>query len=68
MDIKEIRIKTIPELDHLLHELRVKLDDLKFKVAQKQLKNIRDVRDIKRDIARVLMVMGEKAQNAKRRR
>lgn len=57
MDIKEMREKETKELSHLLSDLRKKLDDLNFKVAQKQLKNVREVRNIKRDIARVLTVL-----------
>ena len=37
--------------------LRKKLSDLKFKVSQNQLKNIREVRMIKKDIARILTVV-----------
>lgn len=57
MDIKELRGKEIRELNHLLSDLRKNLDDLNFKVAQKQLKNVREVRNVKRDIARVLTVL-----------
>lgn len=59
MDIKEIRNKPVSELNHLLGDLRKKLDDLKFKVFQNQLKNIREIRVIKKDIAKVMTVLGE---------
>jgi len=59
MDIKEIKNKPLSELNHLLQDLRKKLDDLKFKVSQNQLKNVREVRIIKKDIAKVLMTIGE---------
>lgn len=57
MEIKEIKIKPIEELNQLLKEMRKKLDDLNFKVRQKQLKNVREVRTIKKDIARILMIL-----------
>lgn len=57
MDIKEIKNKPLSELNHLLGDLRKKLSDLKFKVSQNQLKNIREIRTIKKDIAKVLTVM-----------
>lgn len=60
MDIKEIRIKSVGELTHLLEELRKKLDDLLFKVNQKQLKNIRELRTVRKDIAKTLLVLREK--------
>lgn len=59
MDIKEIKNKPISELNQLLGELRQKLDELKFKVSQNQLKNIREVRVIKKDIAKVMTVLGQ---------
>lgn len=65
MDIKEIRNKPLSELNYLLNDLRKKLDDLEFKVSQNQLKNVREVRDMKRDIARVLMVLSEENKQAK---
>ncbi|MDO8669145.1 MAG: 50S ribosomal protein L29 [Candidatus Buchananbacteria bacterium] len=59
MDIKEIRNKPVAELNQLLDDLRKKLADLKFKVFQNQLKNIREVRVIKKDIAKVMTALGE---------
>ena len=57
MDIKEIKNKSVAELTNLLEELRLKLDELKYKAAQKQLKNIREVRMIKREIAKIMTVL-----------
>lgn len=65
MDIKEIKIKTSQELQYLLAELRTKLEDLRLKARQKQLKNVREVRFIKRDIARVMLALKEKAKTEK---
>ncbi|MFA5029667.1 MAG: 50S ribosomal protein L29 [Patescibacteria group bacterium] len=60
MKIKEIRTKSVSELDQLLKELRHKFDDLNFKVKQKQIKNIREIRATRRNIAKVLTVLREK--------
>ena len=65
MDIKEIKNKTVSELNHLLKELRGKLDDLNFKVSQNQLKNVREVRVIKKDIARIMMTLKEQSKKTK---
>lgn len=62
MDIKEIKLKGISELQHLLLESRKKLDELMFKARQKQLKNIREIREVKKDIARILTVLKTKNQ------
>ena len=59
MEIKEIKNKPASELHHLLDELRKKLDELNFKVSQNQVKNIREIRVIKKDIAKVMTVLGE---------
>ncbi len=60
MEIKEIRIKTATELQQLLSDSRKKLDELLFRVRQKQVKNIREVRVIKKDIAKIITVLKEK--------
>ena len=60
MELKEIRLKSIEELNQILKEMQGKLDDLNFKVRQKQLKNMREVRVIKKDIARIFTVIKEK--------
>lgn len=65
MDIKEIKTKPWSELNHLLGDLRKKLADLNFKVSQNQLKNIREVRTIKKDIAKVLTVIADQNKKVK---
>ena len=65
MDIKEIRNKPLSELNHLLSENRKKLDDLEFKISQNQLKNVREIRVIKKDIAKILMVLNEENNSPK---
>lgn len=65
MDIKEIRTKSESELQSILKDLRLKLDDLNFKVSQGQVKNIREIRVIKKDIAKILTALKEYQQSAK---
>jgi len=59
MDIKELKLKPASELENLVLELRKKLDDLSFKAKQDQLKSVRDLRVVKKDIARILTVLKE---------
>ncbi|HNP74775.1 MAG TPA: 50S ribosomal protein L29 [bacterium] len=66
MNINEINNKDINELNQLLGDYRKKLDDLKFKAAQKQLKNIREIRVIKKAIARILTVLAVKTKQVKK--
>jgi len=53
MKIKELKIKSENELKTLLKNEQEKLRELNFKVAQRQLKNVRALRFAKKDIARI---------------
>jgi len=57
MEFKELKKKTGKELNQILSESREKLRDLRFKDANKQLKNIREIRLIRKTIAQVLTLM-----------
>jgi len=56
MKIKELRQKTERELMDLLQENRHKLGRLRFELTSKKLKNVREIRDLRRDIARILTI------------
>jgi large subunit ribosomal protein L29 len=60
MKIQELRQKNERELQVFLQETRVKLHELSFKAAAKQLKDVSSVAEAKRDIARVLTVLRER--------
>ncbi len=53
MDLKELSPKGVPELTRMAVELREELRDLRFKDAQRQLKDVRRIREVKHDIARI---------------
>lgn len=53
MKYKEIKEKSIEELQRLLQDLTGKFKDLKFKNANNQLKNIRQLREMKKNIAQL---------------
>ncbi|MFA5886479.1 MAG: 50S ribosomal protein L29 [Patescibacteria group bacterium] len=59
MDFKELKIKTVAELQKLLDLNREKLRDLRFKDSNKQLKNIREIRSIKQLIAQILTLINK---------
>ena len=63
MTIKEYKTKSEKELQNLLAESRDKLRDMKFKVSQNQLKNIRQVREVKKTIAQILTILNSKKNN-----
>ena len=60
MEIKELTTKTPAELIKLLAESQEKLRDLRFKDSNKQLKNIRSIRVLKQDIARINTLLNKK--------
>jgi len=60
MELKELRKKSISELNKIIAQQREKLRASRFSVSAKQLKNIRTVREIKKSIAQILTVMNKK--------
>jgi len=60
MKIKELRQKTEMELKELLEQDRHKLGQLKFDLASKKLKNHRQIRELRKEIARVLTILSKK--------
>ena len=60
MEFKELKEKSAPELQKLLAQFREKVRDLRFSVSAKQLKNIRELREAKRVIAKILTVLNQK--------
>ncbi len=60
MNIKELQLKELPELNRLLSDTRKHLDELGFKVHQGQLKSVREIRVIKKDIARIMTAINGK--------
>lgn len=54
MKINELRQKQELELTKMLQDNREKLRQLKFDLASGKVKNVREIRQIKKDIARIL--------------
>ena len=59
MNTKEIREKTLPELNEQLAKLKDELFHLRFQLAINQLDNPMRISAVKRDIARVKTVIRE---------
>jgi len=62
MKITEIRQKTKPELEKLLQDLQEKLRQLRFDLASGKVKNVREIRETKKDIARILTILNPKSK------
>lgn len=60
MEIKELTTKTPAELTKLLAESQEKLRELRFKDSNKQLKNVRSIRVLKQEIARINTLLNKK--------
>ena len=60
MKIGELRQKSQTELRKLLQESREKLRQLRFDLASGKVKNVREIRMTKKDIARILTLLKQK--------
>ncbi len=65
MKIKDIEELTLPELMNRLDETRQEQFNLRFQQATRQLKNYRRLTEVRRDIARIKMMIGEREQRAR---
>lgn len=54
MKFSDIKNKSVAELNRELIQLRANLRDRRFKVVQGQHKDVREIRELKTDIARIL--------------
>jgi len=52
-EIQELKIKPLPELQKLLKEGRERLRILKFDLAAGKVKNVRELRSLKKNLARI---------------
>ena len=62
MKIKEIRQKSKEELERTLKDQREKHRSLRFDLAAGKVKNVRELRQTKKDIARALTILKEKVK------
>lgn len=60
MKIAEIKQKPKNELQKLLQDNQEKLRQLRFDLSAGKVKNVREIRQIKKDIARILTILCQK--------
>ncbi len=60
MRVKELKQKPKKELQKLLQNNQDKLRQLRFDLASGKVKNVREIRQIKKDIARILTTLCQK--------
>jgi large subunit ribosomal protein L29 len=59
MKITELRQKTKTELNRILREKRERLRQLSFDLEAGKVKNVREIREIKKDIARIMTILSK---------
>lgn len=64
MDMKELSSKSREELLRLAAELEASKRDMRFKAATRQLAKVRSLRQAKRDLARVHMLLARKSSTS----
>lgn len=57
MKISEFRKKPKEELAELLEERRVRREELAALLREKKVKNVKELREVRKDIARILTVI-----------
>lgn len=62
MEYKDLQIKNPGELQKLLSEQRIKLREQRFKAANGQLKDVREIRETRRQIAQIMTKIQEQAK------
>jgi ribosomal protein L29 len=59
MDFKELKTKSLKDLKEMLASNQEKLHDLRFKDANKQLKDVREIRSTRQLIAQILTLINK---------
>lgn len=57
--MKELKQKTKKELEELLNANREKLGKLKFDLKNKKIKNVHEIKEARKDIARLIFMLKE---------
>lgn len=59
MKVAELRQKSKTELQKILQKERAGLRNLRFNLASGKIKNVREIRELKKNIARILTLLKE---------
>ena len=60
MKLSDLRQRTESELKKTIEENREKLRDLRFNLASGKVKNVREIRKLRKEIARIITLLKEK--------
>lgn len=62
MEIVELKDKKIEELQQMLKDKRNKLCRLRFELSQGKVKNLKEMKGARKDIARILTILNQKSK------
>lgn len=62
---KELKAKPTPELERMLTQGRESVRDLRFRIAAKQQKDVREIREAKRLVAQILTLLNDRRRSNK---
>ncbi|OGZ95538.1 MAG: 50S ribosomal protein L29 [Candidatus Sungbacteria bacterium RIFCSPHIGHO2_01_FULL_50_25] len=60
MKAHDLKEKTKEELAEVLQEKRARIEELTFLLSQKKVKNVKELREAKKDVARILTILNRK--------
>jgi len=64
MDLKDLRKQSPEALRRELAQFLARLQELRFQLASNQVKHVREVRELRRNVARIRLVLSEGVKNA----
>lgn len=67
MDFEELKTKSAADLKELIVEQVALLRDLRFKLANQQLKTVRKIKEARKTIARVKTLLAVKSEDLKKK-
>jgi len=59
MKAQDLRKKDVKDLQRTVLDLRKKLSDLRFKFSSGKLKNVKEMNNLKKEVARIMTVLKE---------
>ncbi len=65
MDIRDLKSKSSKELQQMLVEKRNEIRELRFKISEKQLKDIRVIRKARETVAQILTLLNQRKKEPK---
>ena len=59
LKVQELKTKSAAELKLMLNRERSRLRELRFKLSGAQVKNVQEIKMVKKNVARILTMIGE---------